>query len=113
MVKISELLPIGSVLLLKEGSKRVMVTGMLQTVRSKENENEVKTYDYVGVLYPEGYIGQDRMFLFDHDAIDRVYFTGYDDFERTRLLARIDEAMNSESENSADEQDAKNAAENN
>lgn len=48
------------------------------------------------------------MFLFDHDAIERVYFTGYDDFERTRLLARIDEAMNSESENGADEQDAEN-----
>lgn len=112
MVKISELLPIGSVLLLKEGSKRVMVTGMLQTVRSKENENEVKTYDYVGVLYPEGYIGQDRMFLFDHDAIDKVYFTGYDDFERTRLLARIDEAMNSDGENT-DEENAENTAENN
>ena len=98
MKNVSELLPIGSVVLLKEGTKRIMITGMLQTARSEETE-EATSYDYIGVLYPEGYIGQERMFLFDHDAIEKVYFTGFDDFERTRLLARIEQSLNSPEEN--------------
>ena len=51
-----ELLPIGSVVLLKDAKKRIMITGFYV----KENENSDKIYDYVGVLYPEGVVQSNK-----------------------------------------------------
>lgn len=90
MKNISELLPIGSVVLLKDSIKRVMVMGVLQQA---ENDNQKVEYDYIGIPYPEGFMGIDKMFLFNHENIERTYFTGYDDFERTRFLVMVDEAL--------------------
>ena len=45
-----EFLPVGSVVLLKGGTKRVMVTGFC----SVDNDDTTKIYDYTGCLYPEG-----------------------------------------------------------
>ena len=47
-----DLLPIGSVVLLKEATKKLVIIGVLQV-----NPNENKIYDYLAVPYPEGYIG--------------------------------------------------------
>ena len=44
-------LPIGTVVLLKGGSKRVMITGFCSV---DGNESDV-IYDYNGCVYPEGY----------------------------------------------------------
>ena len=49
-MNIKELLPIGSIVRLQNGQKRLMITGVLQ---SKEDELD-KQYDYLGILYPEG-----------------------------------------------------------
>ena len=51
MKNIKELLPIGSVVLLNEGTKKLMIYGVMQS------DTENNQYDYVGVLYPEGNIG--------------------------------------------------------
>ena len=69
-----ELLPIGSVILVKEAEKRMMIIGVLQ-----QNGNE--RYDYMGVLYPEGYMSQDEVYLFNHEDIDKVDFLGFVDIE--------------------------------
>ena len=45
-----DLLPIGSVVTLKEGTKRLMIIGRLQ-----QNVRTKKVYDYAGCLWPEGY----------------------------------------------------------
>lgn len=44
-----DLLPIGSVVTLKEGTKKLMIIGRLQ-----QNVNTQKIYDYAGCLWPEG-----------------------------------------------------------
>ena len=67
-----EYLPIGSVVLLKGGSKTVMIYGRKQI--SAENGAE---FDYVACLYPEGNISDDFSFLFNIDDIDQVVFEGY------------------------------------
>lgn len=82
--KIRELLPIGSVVLLKEASKRVMIYGVMQTDRETEVE-----YDYLGVIYPEGSMGDGSSFFFNHDQIDQVFFTGYDDEERLDFIEKL------------------------
>ncbi len=71
-----ELLPLGSVVLLKEGEKRLMICGRIQ---AQGSENTI--YDYSACLYPEGIISSDSMYFFNHDAIDRVFFIGFQDEE--------------------------------
>ncbi len=69
-------LPIGSVVLLKNGKKRVMVYG-----RKVKANGEDKIYDYLGCLYPEGALSSNDVILFDHDQIQIVYFIGFQDLE--------------------------------
>ena len=52
---INELLPIGSIVLLKGGIRKLMITGIKTVV--KEEPDTI--YDYIGVLYPEGFIGDE------------------------------------------------------
>ena len=50
-------LPIGSVVLLKESKKRIMIVG----VKQKQIASE-KVWDYSACLYPEGIINPDRLY---------------------------------------------------
>ena len=70
-----KLLPIGSVVTLKEGKKSLMIVGIMQ----KDDENKV--YDYIACVYPEGYINSELFFLFNHEDIEAVRFVGYIDAE--------------------------------
>lgn len=83
-MEIKDLLPIGSVVLLKEGKKKLMTFGVKQT-----DSNTKKEYDYIGVLYPEGNIGDGGQFLFNHDDIDEVFFNGYEDEERDTFIDNL------------------------
>lgn len=76
-----EYLPIGSVVLLKNGSKRVMIYGRKQ-IHIETN----KEWDYLACLYPEGNINEEFMYLFNHDQIDKVYFLGYRDDEELQFV---------------------------
>lgn len=84
-MNVKDLLPIGSVIQLKGAEKRLMVFGVRQTDRSDKKE-----YDYIGVLYPEGNIGEQGQFLFNHENIEKVFFRGFEDEERTTFLNRLD-----------------------
>jgi len=88
MIEINKLLPIGSVVLLKAGVKKLMIIGIKQ-IKTDENDKE---FDYIGVLYPEGFLGNETNFLFNHDDINDIIFTGYSNPERAEFLAFIDEA---------------------
>ena len=82
-------LPIGSVVLLKGGTKRVMVNGFQTSDTSKPD----KIYDYSGVLYPEGSLSSEQTLLFDHSQIDRVYFEGYKDDEYFSFMERLNQVI--------------------
>ena len=86
---IRKLLPIGSVVLLKEATKKVMVFGIMQS----DPETEIE-YDYLGVLYPEGNMGEGTQFFFNHDALAEIVFRGYEDEERTDFIDRLQEYYN-------------------
>ena len=85
----SGLLPIGTVVLLKESTKRVMIIGVCQ--RSSEKPEEL--WDYSGCLYPEGYIGADKVFLFNNDQIDKIFALGYQDAEQIAFKEKADQAI--------------------
>lgn len=80
----SELLPIGSVILLRDAHKRLMIYGIGQT----DETNHVE-YDYIGVLYPEGNMGEGSSFLFNHGDIETVFFRGYEDEERRQFITAL------------------------
>lgn len=81
---IRELLPIGSVVRLKEGKKNVMIFGIKQTDKGTNIE-----HDYIGVVYPEGNLGEELQFFFEHDSIDEVVFKGFEDKEREIFIDRL------------------------
>lgn len=82
---IKDLLPIGSVVLLKGGQKRLMICGVKQT----DSEDRATEYDYLGVFYPEGHIGSKFQYLFNHDRIEKIFFRGYEDEEREDFLSKL------------------------
>ena len=86
-MNIKELLPIGSVVLLNGGEKRVMVYGVKQSDDSKPGQE----FDYIGVMYPEGNIGAQYQFLFNHADIKNVVFRGYEDDDRTSFIEKLAE----------------------
>ena len=81
---VKNLLPIGSVVRLKEGRKKVMVFGIKQTDTATSVE-----HDYIGVVYPEGNMGEQLQFFFEHDGIEEVVFRGYEDKERENFINRL------------------------
>lgn len=81
---IKELLPIGSVVRLKDGKKRVMIFGIKQTDKGTNIE-----HDYIGVVYPEGNLGENLQFFFEHANIEEVVFKGFEDIERENFINRL------------------------
>lgn len=69
-----DLLPIGSVVLLKGGNKKIMICGRIQAQAGKNT-----IYDYSACFFPEGIIDPSNMFFFNRDAIDKVFFIGCQD----------------------------------
>lgn len=80
-------LPIGSVVLLKNGKKKVMIYGR----RQRRVVDVDREYDYLACLYPEGNIDEDYMYLFDEDSIDQVVFRGYSDAEEDAFVQALNE----------------------
>lgn len=71
-----DMLPIGSVVLLKGGEKRIMICGRIQA-----KKGDSKVYDYSACYYPEGILDPTSMFFFNRDAIEKVFFVGFQDIE--------------------------------
>lgn len=76
-------LPLGSIVLLKNGTKRVMIYGRKQLQVGTDKE-----WDYIACLYPEGNISEEYMYLFNHDQIDKVFFVGYQDEDEKNFLEK-------------------------
>jgi len=83
---IKDLLPIGSVVLLKkEEEKKLMVMG----IKATNVGGDEKEYDYSGILYPEGYVGDELIYAFNHGDIGEVFQRGYEDEERDAFIKEL------------------------
>ena len=82
------LLPIGSVVLLNGGQKRLMVCGRVQTDTATG-----KTYDYSGCFYPDGIVDSSQMFLFDNENVQKVFFIGFQDPEEFAFRQFMEEQL--------------------
>ena len=79
-----DLLPIGSVVLLKGAKTRLMVTG-----RILSNEAMEQIFDYAGCIYPVGMTGSDELYFFNRDDIERIYFIGFQDGEELEFKEEV------------------------
>lgn len=84
------ILPIGSVVLLKNSKKRVMITGFGQRQMEKPDS---EIWDYCGCVYPEGYMGPDQTLLFNKDQIEKIYAVGYQDEEQFEFIVKLNQIM--------------------
>lgn len=82
-------LPLGSVVLLKNASKKLMITGYC----SSPVDGKGKFYDYTGVLYPEGLLSSDKTALFNHSQIDKIFFLGFENDESKAFINSLNVVM--------------------
>lgn len=91
-------LPMGTVVLLKKGAKKIMIFGRKQ-IKTDTGEQ----FDYIAHLYPEGNIKKDMAILFNHEDIREVIHLGYSDedeelfqraFLRTGRVANAEDIFN-------------------
>ena len=78
-------LPLGTVVLLNGGTKRLMITGYCMKIKEKPGV----VYDYSGCLYPEGTIKSDITSVFNHNQIQRIDYMGYTDPESKEFMIKL------------------------
>lgn len=81
------LLPIGSVVLVGDSTKKVMIIGVCQ------KSSDGRIFDYSGVVYPEGFLDPQKMFLFNNDQITQIAALGYQDAEQMAFKEKVDVAI--------------------
>lgn len=84
-----ELLPLGSVVTLNEGTKRLMIIGRLQRACGTED-----IYDYSACIWPEGYLDSKHVYLFNQEDIRCLYYVGLQDVEEFQFRYVLEEEMN-------------------
>ncbi len=84
-----KLLPIGTVVLLKEGKKRLMITGFYVKMQGQNDY-----YDYCGCMYPEGFIESDKSFMFNNDQIKKICYMGLSDQEDKDFKKWLEKEIN-------------------
>lgn len=82
-------LPIGSVVILEGGTKKIMITGFC----SISEMDRTQVYDYSGCIYPEGYLSSNQICLFNHDQIEKVFFTGYESEEEKEFKKSLEKIV--------------------
>ncbi len=85
-----KLLPIGTVVVLKGATRKVMITGYaiipVGELRKGDNTKEEITkntiFDYGGCPFPEGLVNSNLTIVFNHETIGEVIYPGYSNKEQ-------------------------------
>ena len=104
--KKQELLPIGTIVLLKNANTELMITSycmaaMPQNYEDGENKKFSRDmiYDYGGCRYPEGIMTTNAMIVFNEDQIDKIVHLGYKTEESDKHIKELKDKMNEFIEN--------------
>lgn len=76
------ILPIGSVVYLKEGNQKIMILNRGAVV---EQDDTQVYFDYTGALYPEG-LNPEQVYYFNREDIDEVIWEGHSDSDDKRYV---------------------------
>lgn len=91
------MLPIGSIVYLKEGSSKLMILNRGPILPSEEADSEGIMYDYSGCFYPQG-LDPNNVFYFNEENIDKVVFEGFKDEEEERFQEIYDDMIENNKE---------------
>lgn len=80
-----DLLPIGTVVKLKDITKPVMIYGRYQ-VQTKTK----KVYDYIAVPYPEGNLSEEFNVFFNRQLIEKVIYKGFVSPEENLMKEKVE-----------------------
>ena len=76
------ILPIGSIVYLKEGNQKIMILNRGAVV----DQDDTQVYfDYTGALYPAG-LNPEQVYYFNREDIDEVIWEGYSDSDEKRYV---------------------------
>ena len=84
-----ELLPLGTVVKIKELERYMMVCGYASASAS----NLSRIYDYSGFVYPEGYVDMHKVYQFNNEDIEGVVALGYQDRETNMYMRALEEKL--------------------
>lgn len=87
-------LPLGTIVLLKGGNKKLMITGFCLV---SQKDGKPILYDYSGIPYPEGMMKIDQIGLFNHEQIEKVFYLGFRDQEQADFMKFLNDFMNMQS----------------
>jgi len=77
----NKMLPIGSIVYLTGGDKKVMILNRGALV---EQDGEQVLFDYTGGVYPNGLMPE-QVYHFNEENIDKVVFVGFKDEDEERF----------------------------
>lgn len=86
------LLPIGSVVVLNGGTKKAMITGYCAV--SEERPDYM--FDYRACPFPEGVMLSEGVALFNHDDINEVIHTGFENDESIDFIDKLEIILENE-----------------
>ncbi len=78
-------LPIGTIVKLKTGKRKVMITGFCLY----DHDAAHTLYDYCGCAYPEGMLSTNEVNLFNHGDIEKVFHMGVSDEEEKKFKVNL------------------------
>lgn len=87
----NNLLPIGTVVSVgseQNGYMPVVIAGY----GGKNSKNKI--YDYIGFLFPYGYISRDKVIVFESSLIHEVIHKGYEDENYKEMIPNIKAEIN-------------------
>ena len=82
-----KLLPIGTVVSLIDGNKKLMITGY-----SSKNPENGQIYDYNACIFPEG-IMEDVYSLFNQSDIEEIFYKGLENEEQEAFFEKMDSML--------------------
>ena len=82
------ILPIGSVVTLQKGRKKLMIIGRIQ-----EDQYTNTLYEYAAVLYPEGVLNASELYMFQGEDIDRIYHVGLQEEEEFAFRSYMEQKL--------------------
>lgn len=77
-------LPIGTIVLLKDATKKILIVGYLP-----QEGKDTKVFDYSGVPFPEGLIDSRKILLFDHNQIETICHNSIIDKEVIEMINKV------------------------
>lgn len=79
------LLPLGSVVKLKESEGLLMVIGYFTVEQSRPDY----VWDYAGVVFPGGCLDTTQTYQFDKEQIVEIVYIGYEDEEQHQFIMQL------------------------